>query len=427
MKKRLFSILIAGLTLMGTARSASATSSLPATPSVTIDGQPIPVPVVDPTTAELSTPVATPSKGVSAPAALATPAANNQSGGGIQSSITSAINAPVGNIIQSASASLTNFAAQQTSGITSTLSNIPLVGNQINTAIQQQISSGINGLTTMATKGFSDLLANSPLAGFSSAISSALSSLGFGGGSSSPNTASTQAAAQTAAIRSTVDSYQTGASQAAALLAQATNPDIGSIQTGLANTTPAGNIGSTLANVQGQQAVANITLNNNPTSGSLSQLDAISSSSNQVVAQSANGVAGQADLQSRVSAAGLNAAGMQAQATQTYDNSLDQLNAISQQIGQQGAINAESVRIAAEQRTLTAAQLAQSASDATARIRKEQAEDAEKQSVRDGIFNGRAAILGMTGAIAPSTPVATPAPTTTPSTTSVVSTLLTPP
>jgi hypothetical protein len=411
---------------MGTARSASATSSIPATPSVTIDGQPIPVPTIDPTTAELSRPVATPATGVSpAPTATAVP---NSGSSGIQSGITSAINAPVGNVIQSASASLTNFAAQQTSGITSTLSNIPLVGNQINTAIQQQISSGINGLTTMATKGFSDLLANSPLAGFSSAISSALSSLGFGGGGSSPNTASTQAAAQTAAIRATVDSYQTGASQAAAVLAQATNPDIGSIQTGLANTTPAGNIGSTLANVQGQQAVANITLNNNPTSGSLSQLDAIASSSNQVVAQSANGVAGQADLQSRVSTSSLNAAGMQSQAAQTYDNSLDQLNAISQQIGQQGAINAESVRIAAEQRTLTAAQLAQSASDAKARIRKEQGEAEQNQRTQDNVFNGHAMISGMVGVQSP-TPATTSAPTpaTTPTTPAAASLLVAPP
>jgi hypothetical protein len=410
---------------MGTARSASATSSIPATPSVTIDGQPIPVPTIDPTTAELSRPVATPATGVSPAPTTAVP---NPVSSGIQSGITSAINAPVGNVIQSASASLTNFAAQQTNGITSTLSNIPLVGNQINTAIQQQISSGINGLTTMATKGFSDLLANSPLAGFRSAISSALSSLGFGGGGSSPNTASTQAAAQTAAIRATVDSYQTGASQAAAVLAQATNPDIGSIQTGLANTTPAGNIGSTLANVQGQQAVANITLNNNPTSGSLSQLDAIASSSNQVVAQSANGVAGQADLQSRVSTSSLNAAGMQSQAAQTYDNSLDQLNAISQQIGQQGAINAESVRIAAEQRTLTAAQLAQSASDAKARIRKEEDEAEQNQRTQDNVFNGQAMISGMVGVRTP-TPSTTSAPTpaTTPATPAAASLLVTPP
>jgi hypothetical protein len=415
---------------MGTARSASATSSIPATPSVTpsvtIDGQPIPVPAVNPVTAELSRPVATPSTGVSAtPAATGVP---NPVSSGVQSSITSAINAPVGNVIQSASSSLTNFAAQQTSGITSTLSNIPLIGNQIGSTIQNQISSGIGNLTSMATKGFSDLLANSPLGGLSSAISGVLSGLGLGDGSSSPNTASAQAAAQTAAINSTVASYQTGANQAAAILAQTTNPDIGSIQTGLANTTPAGNIGTTLANVQGQQAVANIALNNNPSTGSLNQLDGVASTSNQVVAQSANGVAGQADLQSRVSTTSLNAVGMQSQATQTYDNSLDQLNAISQQIGQQGAINAESVRIAAEQRTLTAAQLAQSASDAKARIRKEQGEAEQNQRTQDNVFNGQAMISGMVGVRTP-TPSTTsaPAPATTPTTPAAASLLVTPP
>jgi hypothetical protein len=393
---------------------------------VTIDGQPIPVPTIDPTTAELSRPVATPATGVSpAPTATAVP---NPVSSGIQNGITSAINAPVGNVIQSASSSLTNFAAQQTNGITSALSNIPLVGNQINSAIQSQISSGIGNLTSMATKGFSDLLANSPLGGLSSAISGVLSGLGLGGGSSSPNTASAQAAAQTAAINSTVASYQTGANQAAAILAQTTNPDIGSIQTGLANTTPAGNIGTTLANVQGQQAVANIALNNNPSTGSLSQLDGIASTSNQVVAQSANGVAGQADLQGRVSTSSLNAAGMQSQAAQTYDNSLDQLNAISQQIGQQGAINAESVRIAAEQRTLTAAQLAQSASDAKARIRKEQGEAEQNQRTQDNVFNGQAMISGMVGVQTP-TPATTSAPTpaTTPTTPAAASLLVAPP
>jgi hypothetical protein len=417
MKKRLFSILAAGLTFVGTARSASASPGLTPTPSVTVNGQTIPVPALDPITGKpvAVTSIVTPSI---TPTALTAPTNSP-----IQSSITSTINAPVGNLIQDASSSLT----QQASGITSTLSNIPLIGNQINSTIQTQISSGIDGLKTLATQGFNDLIANSPIGALSSSINGLLSSLGFGGGNSSPNTASNQAAAQTAAINATVDSYQTGANQAAAVLAGQTNPDIGSIQTGLANTNPAGNIGTTLANVQGQQAVANIALNNSPSTGTLSQLDAIASSSNQVVAQSANGVAGQADLQSRVSTSSLNAAGMQSQAAQTYDNSLDQLNAISQQIGQQGAINAESVRIAAEQRTLTAAQLAQSANDAKARIRKEEAEAEQNQRTQDNIFDGQAMISGMVGVRTP-TPATTPAPTpvNTPATSTAAS-LLSPP
>lgn len=373
-----------GLALIGTAQSASAANSLPATPNLTIDGQAITAPGVEPT-----------------PTTAVTPAATNPINAGVQGSVPSAVNAPVGNLIQNAGSSLTNFAAQQTSGITATLSNIPLVGNQVNSAIQQQISTGISGLTKTATDGFTNLIANSPLAGISSAVSSVLSSLGLGGGSNNPNTASTQAAAQTAAINSTVDSYRTGANQANALFTGQSNPNIGAIQTGLANTTPTGNIDATVANVQGQQAVANIALNSNPANGSLSQLDAIASSSNQVVAQSANGVAGQADLKSRVSASSLNAAGMQSQAAQTYDNSLDQLNAISQQIGQQGAINAESVRIAAEQRTLTAAQLAQSANDAKAQIRRQETEDRTSQRLTDEVQNTNSIIQGMVGVVEP--------------------------
>jgi hypothetical protein len=422
MKKRLFLILATGLTLIGSARSASAVSSLPATPNVTIDNQAIPVPAIDPLTGQPALPVATPvTSGSATPTALTAPAAtgvSNPTSGAVLSNITSAISSPVSSAIQTAGATLTNFAAQQTSGI----SNLPLVGNQINSAIQQQISAGIGNLTTMATTGFANLLANTPLAGISSAIGSVLNSLGLGGGNSNPNTANAQAAAQNAAIQSTVASYQAGAAQAAATLARQATPDIGSIEIDLANLPPdGGNIATTVSNVQGQQAVAGITLNSNPSNGSLSQLDAISSSAHQVVAQSANGVAGQADLQSRVSKSSLNAAGMQSQGTQTFDNSLDQLNAISQQLGQQGGINAESVRIAAEQRTLTAAQLAQSANEAKARIRKEQGEEGEKQAIHDGVLNGRAALTGMVGLT--STTPATPAPptaSTTPAATSVL-------
>ena len=414
MKNRLFPILIVGLTVISTARSAAAANSVPATPNVTIDGQPIPSTVVDPVTSQVPVPTTvTP---------IVAPATPNPVSTGIVGSITSAVNAPVGNLIQGASSSLTNLAAQQTSGVTSFLGNIPVVGSQVNTAIQQQISTSISGLTRIATDGFTNLIANSPLGGISSAIGNILGSLGLGGGSN-PNTASTQAAAQTAAINSTVGSYQAGASQAAALLAAQANPNIANIQIGLANTTPTGNIGTTVANVQGQQAVANITLNSNPTNGSLSQLDAITSSSNQVVAQSANGISGQADLQSRVSASSLNAAGMQTQAAQTYDNSLDQLNAISQQIGQQGAINAENVRIAAEQRTLTAAQLTQSASDAKARIRKDEDEVEQSQRIQKNVLNGQSIISGMVGVQRPASSTTTPA---TPATSAAASLLATP-
>ena len=418
MKKRLFPILIVGLTVISTARSAAAANSVPATPNFTIDGQPIQSTVVDPVTTQVPVPTTvTP---------IVAPAAPNPVSTGIVSSITSAVNAPVGNLIQGASSSLTNLATQQTSGVTSFLSNIPVVGSQVNTAIQQQISTSISGLTRIATDGFTNLIANSPLGGISSAIGNILGSLGLGGGGSNPNTASTQAAAQTAAINSTVDSYQAGASQAAALLAAQANPNIANIQIGLANTTPTGNIGTTVANVQGQQAVANIALNSNPTNGSLSQLDAITSSSNQVVAQSANGISGQADLQSRVSASSLNAAGMQTQAAQTYDNSLDQLNAISQQIGQQGAINAENVRIAAEQRTLTAAQLTQSASDAKARIRKDEDEVEQSQRIQKNVLNGQSIISGMVGVQRPASSTTTPATPATPATSAAASLLATP-
>jgi hypothetical protein len=92
---------------------------------------------------------------------------------------------------------------------------------------------------------------------------------------------------------------------------------------------------------------------------------------------------------------------MQYQAAQTYDNSLDQLNAISQQLGQQGAINAEGVRIAAEQRTLSAAQLSQASTDATARIRRQETEDRASQRLTDEVQNTNSIIQGMVGAVKP--------------------------
>ena len=77
----------------------------------------------------------------------------------------------------------------------------------------------------------------------------------------------------------------------------------------------------------------------------------------------------------------------------------DQLNIISGQLAKQGDINGEAVRIAAEQRTLLAAQLAQNGSDADARVRKEREEQRQKDYLLVNRTYNRGVIAGLTGAV----------------------------
>jgi hypothetical protein len=79
------------------------------------------------------------------------------------------------------------------------------------------------------------------------------------------------------------------------------------------------------------------------------------------------------------------------------------LNIISGQLAKQGDINGEAVRIAAEQRTLLAAQLAQNGSDADARVRKEREEQRQKDYLLVNRTYNRGVIAGLTGAVKPGT------------------------
>jgi hypothetical protein len=393
-------------------RSAAAAGSVTTTntSTVEIDGIRVPIPpqntttVVNGTTVPNATTV-TPS--VAAPTPTATPKTNSPIRSGVGNTVgtaaqgivtTTVTNAGTG-AIQSGERTLTTTATQQTAGISATLNKIPFVGGMANGLMQQKIAAGIGDLSKIATTKFTEMMNDpkNPLGGIGKTIAGF-----FGGGDSgNPNNANSQAAAQNTAIQNTTDSYGKGATQAATILSKQTNPNIGSINTTLASTTPDSDISSTVTNTQAQQDVAKIAVNTNPANGSLTQLDAISATSSRAIAESANGVSGQAALSSRVLGSGLNAAGMQYQAAQTYDNSLDQLNSIGQQLGQQGAINAEGVRIAAEQRTLSAAQLAQSSTDATARIRRQETEDRSNQRLTDEVQNTNSIIQGMVGVVKP--------------------------
>jgi hypothetical protein len=420
MNKRLLSIIIAGLTLLANIRAASAAgnSAADTTRTIQVDGINIPIPpqttapTVNRTTVPSSTTVTPP---VTAPTAT-TPRANGIIPPGVgttvgtaaQGIVTRTVTTAGTNAIQSGNQTLTNTAAQQTAGISATLSKIPLVGGMANGVMQQKIAAGISDLTTMANKAFTNLMNDpkNPLGGIGKTIAGF-----FGGGNDgNPNNANSQATAQATAIQATTDNYGRGATQAATILAKQANPNIGNINTALASTTPASDISSAVTNTQAQQDVAKIAVNTNPANGSLNQLDSISATSSKVIAESANGVSGQAALQSRVLGANLNAAGMQYHAAQTYDNSLDQLNAISQQIGQHGAISAEGIRIAAEQRTLSAAQLSQASTDATARIRRQETEDRASQRLTDEVQNTNSIIQGMVGAVKPKTTTTSPTP-----------------
>ncbi len=404
---------MSALTLLGTIRSAAATGSVTTTTTQTveIDGIKVPIPtqntttVVNGTTVPNSTTV-TPT--VTAPTATTKPSTNGgiippevgtTVGTAAQGIVTTTVTNAGTGAIQSGDRTLTTAANQQTAGISATLNKIPFVGGMANGLMQQKIAAGIGDLSKIATTKFTEMMNDpkNPLGGIGKTIAGF-----FGGGDSgNPNNANSQTAAQTTAIEATTDSYGKGATQAATILSKQANPNIGSINTTLASTTPASDISSTVTNTQAQQDVAKIAVNTNPANGSLTQLDAISATSSKVIAESANGVSGQAALRSRVLGSGLNAAGMQYQAAQTYDNSLDQLNAISQQLGQHGAISAESVRIAAEQRTLTAAQLSQASTDAAARIRHQETEDRASQRLTDEVQNTNSIIQGMVGVVKP--------------------------
>jgi hypothetical protein len=403
MKKQLFMTIVAGLTLLGTARSASATGTVTTTTNVQIDGTNVSVPTNQNTTTVNGAtvpPTTTVTPSTTAPTTPANsiipPGLGTTVGTTVQGTVNNTVTTAGTGAIQSGNTTLTTAATQQTAGISAALNKIPFVGGMANGLMQQKIAAGIGDLSKMATVKFTEMMndPNNPLGGIGQTIAG-----WFGGG----NPAQTAQDAQQKAQDKTVADYQQGATDATNQMSKATKDQLEATERLLqANAGQTGDVGTTTAYVSGAKQVADLAMNANPASGNLTDKSAVDVKATQAIAESANGVAGQAALNSRVVNTAVNVAGMQSDASKTVDNSLDQLNIISGQLAKQGNINGEAVRIAAEQRTIAAAQLAQNGSDADARVRKEREEQRQKDYLLVNRTYNRGIVAGLTGAVKPS-------------------------
>jgi hypothetical protein len=402
MKKQLFMTIVAGLTLLGTARSASATGTVTTTTNVQIDGTNVSVPTNQNTTTVNGAtvpPTTTVTPSTTAPTTPANsiipPGLGTTVGTTVQGTVNNTVTTAGTGAIQSGNTTLTTAATQQTAGISAALNKIPFVGGMANGLMQQKIAAGIGDLSKMATVKFTEMMndPNNPLGGIGQTIAG-----WFGGG----NPAQTAQDAQQKAQDKTVADYQQGATDATNQMSKATKDQLEATERLLqANAGQTGDVGTTTAYVSGAKQVADLAMNANPASGNLTDKSAVDVKATQAIAESANGVAGQAALNSRVVNTAVNVAGMQSDASKTVDNSLDQLNIISGQLAKQGDINGEAVRIAAEQRTIAAAQLAQNGSDADARVRKEREEQRQKDYLLVNRTYNRGIVAGLTGAVKP--------------------------
>jgi hypothetical protein len=402
MKKQLFMTIVAGLTLLGTARSASATGTVTTTTNVQIDGTNVSVPTNQNTTTVNGAtvpPTTTVTPSTTAPTTPANsiipPGLGTTVGTTVQGTVNNTVTTAGTGAIQSGNTTLTTAATQQTAGISAALNKIPFVGGMANGLMQQKIAAGIGDLSKMATVKFTEMMndPNNPLGGIGQTIAG-----WFGGG----NPAQTAQDAQQKAQDKTVADYQQGATDATTQMSKASKDQVEATERLLqANAGQTGDVGTTTAYVSGAKQVADLAMNANPASGNLTDKSAVDVKATQAIAESANGVAGQAALNSRVVNTAVNVAGMQSDASKTVDNSLDQLNIISGQLAKQGDINGEAVRIAAEQRTIAAAQLAQNGSDADARVRKEREEQRQKDYLLVNRTYNRGIVAGLTGAVKP--------------------------
>jgi hypothetical protein len=403
MKKQLFMTIVAGLTLLGTARSASATGNVTTTTNVQIDGTNVSVPTNQNTTTVNGAtvpPTTTVTPSTTAPTtpanSIISPGLGTTVGTTVQGTVNNTVTTAGTGAIQSGNTTLTTAATQQTAGISAALNKIPFVGGMANGLMQQKIAAGIGDLSKMATVKFTEMMndPNNPLGGIGQTIAG-----WFGGG----NPAQTAQDAQQKAQDKTVADYQQGATDATNQMSKASKDQLEATERLLqANAGQTGDVGTTTAYVSGAKQVADLAMNANPASGNLTDKSAVDVKATQAIAESANGVAGQAALNSRVVNTAVNVAGMQSDASKTVDNSLDQLNIISGQLAKQGNINGEAVRIAAEQRTIAAAQLAQNGSDADARVRKEREEQRQKDYLLVNRTYNRGIVAGLTGAVKPS-------------------------
>jgi hypothetical protein len=390
MKKQLFMTIVAGLTLLGTARSASATGTVTTTTSVQIDGTNVPVSTQNSNTTTVNGATVQPTTTVTPTNSIIPPGLGTTVGTTVQGTVNTTVTTAGTGTVQGANTTLTTAATQQTAGISATLSKIPFVGGLANGLMGQKIAAGIGDLTKMANTGFSNLMndPNNPLGGIGQTIAG-----WFGGGNSAQN-------AQQQAQDKTVANYQQGATDTATQMSKASKDQLEATERLLqANAGQTGDVGTTAAYVSGAKQVADLAMNANPASGNLTDKSAVDVKATQAIAESANGVAGQTALSSRVVNTAVNVAGMQSDASKTVDNSLDQLNIISGQLAKQGDINGEAVRIAAEQRTIAAAQLAQNGSDADARVRQEREEQRQKDYLLVNRTYNRGVIAGLTGAV----------------------------
>ena len=395
MKKQLLMTIVAGLTLLGTARSASATGTVTTTTKVQIDGTNVPVSTQNSNTTTVNGATVPPTTTVTPTNSIIPPGLGTTVGTTVQGTVNTTVTTAGTGAIQDANTTLTTTATQQTAGISATLSKIPFVGGMANGLMQQKIAAGIGDLTKMANTGFTNLMndPNNPLGGIGKTIAG-----WFGGG----NSAQTAQDAQQKAQDKTVADYQKGATDATTQMSKASKDQLEATERLLqANAGQTGDVGTTTAYVSGAKQVADLAMNANPASGNLTDKSAVDVKATQAIAESANGVAGQAALNSRVVNTAVNVAGMQSDASKTVDNSLDQLNIISGQLAKQGDINGEAVRIAAEQRTLLAAQLAQNGSDADARVRKEREEQRQKDYLLVNRTYNRGVVAGLTGTVKP--------------------------
>ena len=407
MKKQLFLTIVSGLTLLSTARSAAANPPVPAATgtvttntSVRVNDTNVPASTQNsntttvnettvPSTAAVTTGTVAPTN------SIIPPGLGTTVGTSVQDTVNTTVTTAGINTIQGANSTLTKTAAQQTAGATAALNKIPFVGGMANTYMQQKMAAGISDLTKMASTGFANMMndPNNPLSGVGKMIAGF-----FGGGDSAQNSQNAQKQAQD----KTIADYQQGVTDSATQMSKASKDQLDATERLLqANTGQTGDVGTTTAYVSGAKLAADTVLNANPASGNLTDKSAVDAKATQAIAESANGVAGQAALSSRVTNTAVNVAGMQNDATQTVDNSLDQLNIISKQLAKHGDISGEAVRIAAEQRTLAAAQLAQNGSDADARIRKERDEQRHKDYLLANRTYNRGVIAGLTGVVSP--------------------------
>lgn len=401
---------MSGLTLLSTARSAAANPPVPAATgtvttntSVQVNGTNVPASTQNSNTTTVngttvpSTATVTTTGTVPPTSSIIPPGLGTTVGTSVQGTVNNTVTTAGNGTIQGANTTLTTAATQQTAGISAALNKIPFVGGMANGLMQQKIAAGIGDLSKMATVKFTEMMndPNNPLGGIGQTIAG-----WFGGG----NPAQTAQDAQQKAQDKTVADYQQGATDATTQMSKATKDQLEATERLLqANAGQTGDVGTTTAYVSGAKQVADLAMNANPASGNLTDKSAVDVKATQAIAESANGVAGQAALSSRVVNTAVNVAGMQSDASKTVDNSLDQLNIISGQLAKQGNINGEAVRIAAEQRTLAAAQLAQNGSDADARIRKERDEQRHKDYLLANRTYNRGIIAGLTGAVKPGT------------------------